>query len=509
MIVTMRGWPKSKFKLTQRVRQFISERLLCQALIRRESSRFWAQLAEEADHMLLPFDGDRNALPKEVELDLRSVVVSDIYFAEEFDAAERGLRRLLSKAQGRGFPQHSSAELRAFFERATSRTGAGGIWNLSGAQFKKINPFRGAHIEHVHFLLSSPAPSFVVLIALVTPSDSFRRSVSRLLSTDSYCDVDITHVRFRPFDLYFSSGSAVLRRQRELDELFLALNGQIVRGLRKLVKAGMAMEGPLPFIEIYDSNQPHSFFQQFQQKPRATLDSITRNAFRTLGLTEATYWHDAKFLLNQVRRDDYYKSVAWQIFLLKRDVDGDEKRPRFFYETFDLGPLIAIEHFHRITAQRAGALRKEIAALMNRSAPASPRRFLRHAWRLLPKARQTLYEQRRMSAELPDALPFLSRNVVHAIKRSSDHDNEIKTLVGDLRGYLSQFAEFTVQTLEDVSSALRDFTDAGNMAVSYKIQRNVTIIAVIALIAAILALDREKVMDWLLFLRRFIWKPSG
>lgn len=506
---SMNPWPRRKFSLTVRTRRSMAERLLRLAMSRRYKSSFWSELAETADHFLVPSQGDQNALPDGVELVLRSVVFSDIYFAEEFDAAERGLRTLLRGARP-AFSAGNSDKLRSFFDRATSRIGAGGTWNLSGLQLERFNPFPGTHIEHVHFLLSNPAPSFVVLVVVVTPSAKFRSSVGHLLSTQSHCDVDLSHVALRPFHQYFSSGSAVLRRQRELDELFLDLNAQIVRSLRRRVRAGMGMEGPLPFIEVYETNQAKSFFEQFRL-PFLGVELATRNGFRALGLTEATYWAE-EYLFNESRRDDHYNLSGWQAFLFKGDdIDGKAESPRFFYEALDIGPLIAIAHFHKMTATRAGRLRKKIAALMDVASPASPRKFLRHAWLLLPQARQTLYEQRRMSDELAGELRYLSLSEGKSITRHVDDDEkETPTLTADLRKYFSHTAAYTVTTLNDLVAAFRDFMDVGNMAVSYKVQRNVTILAFVALTAAILALDPERVTAWMSLVRSLLtWFGSG
>jgi len=110
-----------------------------------------------------------------------------------------------------------------------------------------------------------------------------------------------------------------------------------------------------------------------------------------------------------------------------------------------------------------------------------------------------------MSAELPDALQHLSWYGAGTITRKGKEDEAAPTLPGDFLGYLSRFGEFTNTTLDDLVAALGAFTDVGNMAVSYRVQRNVTILAVIALAAAILALDPHHVMDWVRFLRSAPW----
>jgi hypothetical protein len=163
---------------------------------------------------------------------------------------------------------------------------------------------------------------------------------------------------------------------------------------------------------------------------------------------------------------------------------------------FDLGALLGITQFHRLMARRAGSLRKTITALMGRSLPSDPRRFLRYAWRLLPAARQALYKQRRMSAELPNSLLYLNHHGAGAIKTQNSDGTEGMLSAG-LESYFSRTAKFTCATLDDLVSTLRDTTDAGNMAVNYRIQRNVTVIAVVALVAAVLALDFDKLATWI------------
>lgn len=115
-----------------------------------------------------------------------------------------------------------------------------------------------------------------------------------------------------------------------------------------------------------------------------------------------------------------------------------------------------------------------------------------------------------MSDELAGSLRYLTLSDGKSITRHVDDDEkETATLTADLRKYFSQSATYTVTTLNDLVAAFR-FTDVGNMAVSHKVQRNVTILAIVALAAAILALDPERVAAWMSLLRSLLtWFGSG
>lgn len=497
----MKHWPRPQYRLLERWRRTAVERLLRAAITRRHQNAFWRGLAYYARHFLIPFSGDRSRFPKRIKLELRSVIACDGFFTEDFAEAERGLIRLIS-AGGGTFRSGIREELHAFFARAGSRSGGAETWNLSGFQLKRFNPFGGNEVESLHLLLLNPSPSFVVLVIIATPSQSFSNRLRLLLMSNATSDVDLMSVRFKPFDLFFSSGSAVIRRQREIDELYLSLNRRIVVTLRKLIRAGFAVDGPLPVLQVYDTNQAADFFSPLKTARGGFEDRRLANAFRALGIESSVYFDPDKFVLT--RRGERYSGTAWQVLLYRPSDSTNEKKPRFFYEIFDLAGLLAIEHFHRSAAARATRLRVRITRVLNRWDSVSVRSFLRQSWRLFPEARQALYEQRRMSDERSDALRMLRRNGAAQIKRAPFDADDKATLQGDLAAHLERLGDFTTSTLTELLSTLRDVTDVVNMAVNYRIQWMVTVLAIAALLVAVLALDRDHVLSWLRVLERLL-----
>jgi hypothetical protein len=193
------------------------------------------------------------AKPADVTFEPFAIAYFDLIPAEHFAHLEDGIVRLQKRYISQPSEIYPGERCRKFFTTFRTATG-GGAWLNAGHfdfHYDKSPPL---YLKSAYISLHQMSPSFICLQAFVFPTDAFRQEFLRLISAHIPCTRVIHVLRFLRGRMASSSPPPSVLRQEQIEHLYLLLNREFVRLLRKHVHAGWAQQGPLPSVELFFSN---------------------------------------------------------------------------------------------------------------------------------------------------------------------------------------------------------------------------------------------------------------
>jgi hypothetical protein len=276
----MKNWPPFAQSWKERLSLKFSDWVLRQAtrLRKREKGvlRHLQFIAEKQEEWITR-DNDDIAPPEGLDLELQKIIFYDIYSIEEYDKLERGIKKIRKNyplppsSLGRLFD--INRDHKSWFDKARIATFAAGMTPAGMPYFEGMKGKYGPrYSKYANLWLIGITPSFVCLTIIIEPDEKLKAAYSAIIKERASIDLKLTlpNIKFGRSTLRYwhrigeSWGNALHVRQRTLDELLLKANQEIVRILRKHIGAGLAVQGPLPFIEVITVNQtfrklpPHS-----------------------------------------------------------------------------------------------------------------------------------------------------------------------------------------------------------------------------------------------------------
>jgi hypothetical protein len=251
----MRNWPKSRRKKIQSARTTATKILFKWAKhIPNIEVKAVKSIKEVAERHSLSRRPNQIKCPERLEINLAGLGISDVFFQEDFGNLKNGLNDLFKV-----YPASHSLgieDLNKWFEDISNiRTGT---WmqkpnyTLDFRDGKKTGITQ--HLKYLSLTLHYCHPSIIILSGYATPSDQLRNKFFNLIKSNPPADIEITGFSLLKGITSYQSYSEHHTRQSELDELFLEVNRSIVSLFRGKFKSGLSQFGPLPMLEILDSN---------------------------------------------------------------------------------------------------------------------------------------------------------------------------------------------------------------------------------------------------------------
>lgn len=385
----MMNWPQPELSLRKKIRLKISAWILDQARRRKKSERLpLSSLQSLAENTWKSKD---LVCPDNINLMIRSIVFYDIYSVEEFDKLSDGLIRLYKRCQ---FPQGSlarhtesihSKDISQWIQQAQVEMMSAG-WRNGG-----FLHLAGNYCDHGNLYLANIGPSHISLTLIVSPTDHFQKKFHDIISSQPSNDLVLGfratgfprfkmssyRIAWRTFGMRSSSTSPDYIRHRELDELMLSMNKEIVTLFRKYIRAGLSMYGPLPSIEILTTDETlrNLSARQLRKKTNEELSSLNLRFWNTIGFDALSFhpyfWRWLIFY--PAYRSQHYSMHNYQILASRTDFrrsrdHKDEKELdeeilyHLRYRLPQICALLSVEALYR-------QLKRDIIAARNRLAP--------------------------------------------------------------------------------------------------------------------------------------------
>ncbi|MBU0509935.1 hypothetical protein KKH27_14020 [bacterium] len=193
------------------------------------------------------------AKPADVTFESFAVAYCDMIPVEHFGRLEDGIVRLQRRYKSQPSEIYPGERCRKFFTTFRTATG-GGAWLNAGLFDFHDGKSPPRYLKSAHIYLHQMSPSFICLQAFVFPTDAFRQEFLRLISSHIHHMRVIPVLRFLRGRMASSGQLPSVLRQEQIEHLYLLLNREFVRLLRKHVHAGWAQQGPLPSVELFFSN---------------------------------------------------------------------------------------------------------------------------------------------------------------------------------------------------------------------------------------------------------------
>lgn len=379
----------------------------------------------------------RTKQPEGVEVELYEMTFIDLFFAEDFDKLKQGLR-MMQQCYERG-AYSMTDDLDHWFSKIEVNEGS---WHRYGYWPSVYNQDeRMSYAESISVELYALSPSMVCVAMRVKPSQKMKKEFNDLLSKNAKGVKKICRSNIHRDRWYLSESIPVNVRQRELEELFLQLNKQIVLLMRDFVNRGWSRIGPLPSIEMFILESG-----EFNKENYDFWDS--------LGLSERSLWryHKGGFTLFP-QDEENVRYSKWKVLISRDKIESEVTSAYASIEdaldTISLGYvlylpcLVALKKQWKELLKRVSNLRSELApALVN------PKSVIhRLAWRKMFNRALTVnqfsFEFSRLSSEVDNKSSFLFRSPeLQEYEREKFSNNEDKNhLLDDQRFLLKKYAE--------------------------------------------------------------------
>lgn len=293
----MKNLPRTKRQISERAHLRISQHLLSlgKFLEKRESrylsdlqflaSRYEANIAQSNEGLREP--GGLN-----LQFDL--LIYSDLYTVDEIDSVRSGIKKMKSKfSPSKGSLSYAFDREREIDEWLNStKKGELSIGSRdAGYLFFEDKSNRYCPFKDASLILKQISSSFVALIIVAIPSDSFKSRFEALLNEPSGIDfkVHLTSVglwhqlRKRRVFLGHSERSASAVKQLELNFLTFEANAFLTQELRKSVGVGLNVLGPLPSFEVLSIAPQLDFLPENAEKARQETNKSHSRFFSWIG----------------------------------------------------------------------------------------------------------------------------------------------------------------------------------------------------------------------------------
>ncbi|MFC1672417.1 hypothetical protein ACFL01_04710 [Planctomycetota bacterium] len=212
-------------------------------------------------------DSERFSVKRPADVTIQPALSAyyDVFFTEDFDMVERGLASLLNEATS---PLHSlpfrGGGLASIFEGSRGNPTGTSWHNIGHLCFEKypaeIRTFRALDVELLRL-----SPSCIALFISSFPTDAFRQRFLRIINKDVDRKRVIHLTKLFPLKLLLEDLMPLAMRRRELEELFLEMNQELVSVLREHIHRGWSSHGPLPSVEVFSCEAMGTAFHDREQ----------------------------------------------------------------------------------------------------------------------------------------------------------------------------------------------------------------------------------------------------
>ena len=248
----MRRWPKRRRTRLQAIQLWISRKMIhwacCLPEVKRGPLSFLQWMGDDRLS-----EKKSIAKPNDLTFEPFAVAYYDLIPVEHFGRLENGIVYMQKRYRSQPSEIYPGKQCREFFSTFRTATG-GGAWLNAGLFTFHDAKSPQRYLKSAHIYLHQMSPSFLCLQALVFPTDTFKKEFAELISTHIHHTTVIPILRFLRGRMASSGQLPCVIRQEQIEHLYLLLNREFVKPLRKYLRAGWAQQGPLPSVELFFSN---------------------------------------------------------------------------------------------------------------------------------------------------------------------------------------------------------------------------------------------------------------
>ncbi len=345
----------------------------------------------------------RTKKPDGIDLQLYEVTFVDLFFAEDFEKLKQGLR-MMQQCYERGMYSLTD-ELEHWFSNIELNAGSWRRYGTWPSVYKQDD--RLSYADSITIELYALSPSMVCVAMRVKPSEKMKQEFNDLLDSNAEGGRKIRRSNVHRHRWFLTQDTPVNTRQKEVAQLFLKLNKQIVSLTRDFINRGWARVGPLPSIETFLLKQ-------------GEMSEDDHDFWDSLGLSHHNLWRYQKggFVLYP-QDEETVRYSKWKALIIPDAIESEITSAYANVEdaldtigldhTLYLPCLVALKAQWQELLKRVSNLRSELApALVN---PTSVMHRL--AWRRMFKralrVNQFSFEYSRLSSEVSDKTTFLFR----------------------------------------------------------------------------------------------------
>jgi hypothetical protein len=348
---SMKNWPKQKQSLLERLNIKITEKVYQYVLKKERKKGVLRRLYYNAlQSNKMKKMTSSNVKNFRSDLNLKEIVYYDLFSIEELDNLEKGLSKIIEKNR---WPKNSFANIVDRDNKSTphiknfqkSRTYGG--YTRAGSAYL-VNNSNFQLLDSIQIWLTNITSSYVSLTIVAKPSTKFKDEFYNLSKKTEQMDARIIfpNIKFGIKNIHnwyrfgHSLGNILDTKQRKLDELFLNANKEIVKYLRKYVKAGMGMLGPIPQIEVIGTTEPLNSIPEGYNQNATELEKQFKAYLEIIGYSSNIIkpFKNEWGYLYSARRSRYYKITAYQI--LSREGLNEYDNDKILAETNYLNPVL-------------------------------------------------------------------------------------------------------------------------------------------------------------------------
>lgn len=372
----MNNWPKLNYSFFKRTRLKYSLKIL-QWLKQKEDICFnpLKKLHRFAKwNLSTKIFGNINC-PRDIKIKLLQLIYSEIYFIEDIDKLKNGISELFKYKLDKT-PFFNEGGLQSWFENAGTSPFGSNAASLGKFDLKKINPDI-KYFKDLSITLKQISPSIFSLSFVLKPSKYFIDKYQKIIKNSEIYPYTY-EITLSGEIKYVNPNSPVFSRNRRLDELFLMANKEIVQLLRKYFDCGLAVSGPLPFIEVLTINQPIDILTNNKYYGNDIKKNM-RNSdfFRSIGFENSdSFLYSNNYLkISKSNREQYYLFEGYQVLVSELDFINNKRNiemydnnidiaisQHLYYYTSNITTLLAIKRFVKNLEQQTINLRNELSS---------------------------------------------------------------------------------------------------------------------------------------------------
>ncbi len=247
----MRHWPPKYDSLREAAKAWLSEllikpRLYVPSFLGKSARRFVEHFrhAEKRERI------SKVEFPVGLELSLFSVSFVDLVFTEDFTSVERGVSNLLDLYGGW---MSQGEKIHEWFRDERDRHFGGSInWGIH-LGFEHGSQLNLAGLHSMSIVLHRLSASAMRISYRVFPTEEFKNKYLSILRSRVRGKPQIIKLKWSRKGLSYSfrEPDEFHEKQKQINDMLLKLNRAVVALVRKHIRRGWAMRGPLPRLEIH------------------------------------------------------------------------------------------------------------------------------------------------------------------------------------------------------------------------------------------------------------------
>ncbi len=512
----MKNWPKPELSYIERLNIKFTNKLYQFALKKERDKGLMGRINMQAKHNLRSINTiSSNVSQFPSDLTLEEVVYYDIYPIEEFTNLRKGLSKIIRRYR---YPKGSLGLLMHRFDRANDFLSdlqkfkfRGGSCGAGAVYFSESSNFEC--IDSVRLSVAIINPSYICLILIAEPSKYFKAKFHEISKLAEKIDEKIIfpNIKYGLSNLRnwhrfgHSSGNIIDFKHRELDELFLQANKEIVKCLRNNIKGGMSMWGPIPQIEIISTNEK--------------LDNVVTDIYKRNDLTDSQKQFDAYLEyvgyssrrlkpysmeganLYKIHRSKHYNLSAYQ-FLISLNKSESDSEDNIAYRNEILSDLnylysnlcvsLSIKDYLQFISDNLFELHKRISKVLEKetSKGISLLGFKKNISKTA-KINLLKFQQNRFWHEITEQKTFsYLKNRMIEFRREAynweDDNDTSKIFLSDLEENTSNLKKSNDGIIEYLESANDQLLQLKNIVVGTRLQYAVVALTILLLVITLL-----------------------